>query len=100
MPRKRRDEEVIISFWKQFARDASCPWALRVYCVNNLALATNLLTETLPIPGTAQRNKAIEPSPLVSQQAPTPIEAAAANAVEDMKRFMKQLGGTPELPTD
>ena len=98
MPRKRRDEEVILAFWKQFARDNSCPWALRVYCVNNLALATKMLEELAPIPGTAQRNKAIEPSPLVSATAPTTVEAAASSAVSDVKQFLKQLGGVDGDP--
>ncbi len=100
MPRKRRDEEIVISFWKQFARDASCPWALRVYCVNLLAVKTGMVCEggLPPIPGTYVPKKVVEPSPIVSKDAPTEVEAAAAEAVADVKNFMKQLGGADANP--
>ena len=93
MPRKRRDEEIVLSFWKQFARDASCPWALRVYCVNCVAKYAGVLAEFPPIPGTYRPAASVTPSPEVSKEAPTPVEAAAAVAVADVKHFLSQLGG-------
>ena len=54
MPRKRRDEETIIAFWKQFARDKDCPWSIRIYCTYALAVVTKMIPITMPPPGVAR----------------------------------------------
>lgn len=54
MPRKRRDEEVVIGFLKQFARDKDCPWQWRVYCVYALAVHTKMLPGAVFPPGTGR----------------------------------------------
>ena len=99
MARQPRDVEIVRTFWKMFARDASCPWALRVYVVNNLAVSAKMAKEFPPIPGTYKppvRN--LDPNTDVSKDAPTEVEAAAASAVSDVKNFLKQLGGTDGDP--
>jgi hypothetical protein len=63
-----------------------------VYCVNNLAIAMKVVPELAPLPG-VPRIKALETSPIVSKDAPTEVEAEAAAAVDDVKNFLKQLGG-------
>ena len=92
MARFCRDREFVLAFWKQASRDSDCPWALRVYCVNELAKAAKVATDFPPIPGT-YRPKNIEPSPEVSKDAPTEVETEAVAAVDDVKNFLKQLGG-------
>lgn len=93
MARQNRDVEVCRTFWKMFARDASCPWALRVYVVNQLAQSAKMPIDFPPIPGTGSRNKAIDPTPGISAEAPTEVDVAATEAVSDVKHFLKQLGG-------
>lgn len=93
MARFCRDREFVLTFWKQASKDSSCPWVLRVYCINELAKASKVAAEFPPIPGTGQRNKAVEPNPEVSKDAPTELEVEASNAVADVKQFLKQLGG-------
>jgi hypothetical protein len=67
MPRKRRDEETILAFWKQFARDKDCPWSIRIYCTYALAVVTKMIPITMPPPGVArykeQSAAAAEPQP-------------------------------------
>jgi hypothetical protein len=93
MARQPRDVEIVRTFWKMFARDASCPWALRVYCVNNLAVSAGMAEEFPPIPGTYKAPARTDPDTTVSKDAPTPVDAAAADAVRDVKQFVLQLGG-------
>jgi hypothetical protein len=101
MARQARDVEICRTFWKMFARDASCPWALRVYCVNNLAVSAKMATEFPPIPGAYRAPvKNNEPNAEVSKECPTAVEVGAANAVADVKMFLSQLGGTKVSPTD
>lgn len=97
MPRKRRDVEVVLTFWKMFARDPNFPAALRVHCVNNLALSAGVLKELPLIPGT-YRPRSVEPLPGVSTVAPTEVDVAAADAVADVKNFLQQLGGVNVNP--
>src|ERR1039458_1651383 len=93
MARRHRDFEVVLTFWKMFARDEKCPWALRIHCVNNLALAAEVVKELPSIPG-IYKPKSIEPIPGASAEAQTEVEVEAATAVADVKNFLKQLGGT------
>jgi hypothetical protein len=94
MARQCRDVEVVRTFWKMFARDADCPWPLRVYCVNNLAVSAKMATEFPPIPGTYRPPiKNLDPNPEISKNAPTEVDVEAAKAVKDVKQFLKQLGG-------
>jgi len=94
MGRFCRDRETVLKFWKLAAFDKDCPWALRVYCVNELAKTVKIATEFPPIPGTYRAPiKNIEPSPDVSKDAPTEADVAAQGAIADVKQFLKQLGG-------
>lgn len=93
MARYCRDRDFVLTFWKQTSRDSSCPWALRVYCVNELAKAAKVAVDFPTLPGTYKPplkklgvdNDAVEP--------PTEVEVEAADAVEDVKQFLKHLGG-------
>jgi|ERR1017187_5443882 hypothetical protein len=99
MARFCRDREVVLSFWKRAALDSSCPWILRVYCVNELAKAAKVATEFPPIPGSGSGVKPkTEFSPVVSKEAPTEVDAAAVGALADVKQFLKQLGGADGDP--
>jgi hypothetical protein len=93
MARYCRDREFVLAFWKLAAKDPSCPWALRVYCINNLAIAMKVVPELAPLPGIRAVNKVPEPSPVVSKELPTEVEVEASTAVDDVKNFLKQLGG-------
>jgi hypothetical protein len=100
MSSKQSDATIVRTFWKMFARDPNCPWVLRVYCVNNLALSTKMFDEMPPIPGTAKAPKGVsDPSLNTSKAAPTEAEAAAAVAVADVKNFMSQLNGGIDAQT-
>jgi hypothetical protein len=92
MARHHRDHEVVLTFWKMFARDPAFPAALRVHCVNNLALAAGVIKELPLIPGT-YRPRSVEPIPGASVEAKTEVEVEATAAVADVKSFLKQLGG-------
>jgi hypothetical protein len=86
MPRKRRDEETILAFWKQFARDKDCPWSVRIYCTFALAVATKMLPPTMPPPGVARyrpERAAVEPPP--------PAELDDSPQPRDMSDFASQL---------
>ena len=92
MSRFCRDREVVLTFWKLVAKSESCPWALRVYCVYQLALSAKVATEFPPIPGT-YKPPTSRPSLVVSADAPTEVEVEAADMLTDTKNFLKQLGG-------
>jgi hypothetical protein len=87
MPRKRRDEEIVLSFWKRFAGDKDCPWAHRVYCVYALAVATGMISEAVAPPGVGRYRPRTEP-----QVEPEPQPYDSSVPVE-MSDFVKQLGG-------
>jgi len=95
MGRFCRDRETVLKFWKLAAFDKDCPWALRVYVVNELAKTVKIATEFPPIPGTYKPPTSLKPvtSPDVSKDAPTEEDVAAQAAVTDVKQFLKQLGG-------
>lgn len=52
MPRKRRDEEVVLSAYKRMIADKNCPYAHRIFCINALAVATGMFKMVLIMPGT------------------------------------------------
>lgn len=86
MPRKRRDEEIVLSFLKQFARDKNCPWAFRVYCVYVLAVVTKMISETAIPPGVNRYR------PRTTTEAPPPEEPTEeASPMNDVSDFLKQL---------
>jgi hypothetical protein len=85
MPRKRRDEEIVLGYLKQFARDKNCPWAFRVYCVYVLAVVTKMISETAIPPG-VNKYRPREIVPPVAEQPPDD-----SSQPMDMSDFVKQL---------
>jgi hypothetical protein len=52
--RKRKDDDIVRAFWKQFARDRKCPWSIRVYCTYALAVTIGMIPANLAPPGVAR----------------------------------------------
>lgn len=97
MARHRRDEDIIISFLKQFSRDKKCPWVLRVYCTVVLAVITKMLDEKyLALMPGVPRYKIIPPE--VEPVSTTEAEVPASDPQESVTEFLSQLGGANANP--
>jgi hypothetical protein len=95
MPRKRRDEEVVISFWKQFARDKDCPMHFRIYCTYALAVHTGMIPAAIFPPGIGRYREQLTPQVVSSAEG---VAVAETESVVDVKNFLKQLGGADANP--
>jgi hypothetical protein len=89
MARHRRDEEIVISLLKQFARDKKCPIILRVYCTTVLAVITKMIEEKnlATIPGVPRYNRSLSVPEVELPEAEMP------EPQEVVSDFVSSLGG-------
>jgi len=94
MPRKRRDEEIVLSLLKQFAHHKDCPWSHRVYCVYVLAVITKMIPESMIPPGVNRYRPRDVGVPAFATEEPKQDDSSYPM---DMGDFVKQLSGGADV---
>ena len=93
MPRKRRDEEVVLSALKRWIADKDCPYVYRIYSTVLLGVATRMFDPALIalMPGAARYK--------LPQEVKEPMAAEETAPQEvDVTGFLKSLGGADANP--
>ena len=84
--RATKTSVLALRLWEELARDKNCAYSLRVFCVNAIAVATDVIEMDLVLPGSRPRSPKGFVDPEVAPQVEEPVDdnAEALKMLEEL----------------